>query len=169
MTAAIFGLVGVLVGGLLNGAVARWQARRTESDAVRAAARMMLNEAINVTVAAEEIAKARLWPTRQYWPTVIARWGEHEGLLAGALTFDDWASVSHAVRALERIDVEDVETGGRVDDRRTTSLESVGTAFAEALPVLTRLSDMGTRPTARQRIARARRRAQGARRFLRAP
>ncbi|MCW2984082.1 MAG: hypothetical protein JWR63_1652 [Conexibacter sp.] len=129
---------------------------------------MMLNEAINVTVAAQEIAKGRLWPTRQYWPTVIARWGEHEGLLAGALTFEDWASVSHAVRAVERIDVEDVETGGQVDDRRATSLAGAATAFADALPVLTRLADIGTRPTVRQRIAGARRRARRARQFLRA-
>lgn len=158
VTAAIFGLLGVVVGGMLNGAVARWQALRTESDAVRAVARMMLHDAIRATVASEEIAKYRLWPTEQYWPSPNARWAEHEQLMAGALDFIDWAVIDKAWRAVANVDLGTAEAGAAVDNTAVDRLADAHRALAEAVPVLTLLADRGTRPTMRQRAAAWRRR-----------
>jgi hypothetical protein len=44
VTAAIFGLIGVIVGGLLNGVVALWQERRRELRHARPAARLVMHE-----------------------------------------------------------------------------------------------------------------------------
>jgi hypothetical protein len=157
MTAAIFGLLGVIVGGVLNGGVARWQALRTESDAVRAAARMMLHDAIRATVASEEIATYRRWPTSQYWPAPNARWAEHERLMAAALDFMDWAVIDQAWRAVANVDLSTAEVGEAVDDTACDRLADAHRALAKAMPVLTWLADKGTRPTVRQRLAARRR------------
>ena len=44
MTAAIFGLVGVIIGGLINAVVAAWQARRADKASARTGARLVALE-----------------------------------------------------------------------------------------------------------------------------
>jgi hypothetical protein len=48
MTAAIFGLVGVVVGAFINGAAAAYSERRSEKSNRRSAARLVRNELVRL-------------------------------------------------------------------------------------------------------------------------
>lgn len=92
MSAALAGLIGVLVGSLLNIAGGLLLARRREARELRTAARLVVREL-------EEIQGALRWARRDgRWGWLFdlpnERWLTHEQLLASSLGRDDWRSVS---------------------------------------------------------------------------
>ena len=100
MTAAIFGLIGVIVGGLLNAAAVAWQARRGEKATARLASRLValeLQEAfflltLNPDVAAEPEGQEQL---------SSAAWASHRDALARTLDDEDWNAVAAAYEVIE--------------------------------------------------------------------
>lgn len=156
MTAAIFGLLGVLVGGVLNGALARRQAERELSDAVRAGARLLFDEmARGGTIAKVEVGdriiRSQVIPTAE-------RWTEYEELFARGLPTADWLKLRQAVielRALGHYQPVQQWTTSREDDD-PQELNSADEARAAAMDVLLPLVSHGTHRTLRRRL-RARR------------
>jgi hypothetical protein len=147
VTAAIFGLLGVVVGGVLNGAVARWQARRAESDAVRAAARLLLDEltqgwAIVDMELGDEAFKSERVPTTR-------RWTEYEELFARALSIDDWIALRAAIERLAKLGpyqrLDEIDGPGPPPP--------VYAATSTARVIALKLATYGTRPPLRHRLA----------------
>ena len=110
MTAAIFGLAGVIVGGLISGGATYLMARRKEKVTARASARLLEEElamAADVlgvlTTYSDEEAKA-LSPEGFPAPGLSAfpfdRWLERQELLAETLEAEDWRAVSGAYRSI---------------------------------------------------------------------
>jgi hypothetical protein len=98
MTAAIFGLIGVVVGGLLNGAVAAWQARRTDAHATRVGARLIDLELRYATLALKVLeddgSKASGEETSRKFSTTA--WDKYQEVLARTLSDKDWRIIAHA-------------------------------------------------------------------------
>ncbi|HXN37982.1 MAG TPA: hypothetical protein VN892_08080 [Solirubrobacteraceae bacterium] len=94
---AVFGLVGVVVGGLLTAGVDALKQRDDERRTRRRAARVLLMEVVwdaNVLTSAFEDRK----PLRTFDPGVLeGLWREHRYSLSG-IPFDDWFAIETAVR-----------------------------------------------------------------------
>lgn len=89
MTSAIFSLIGVVVGGLLTGAVQVFQQRRSDRAQMRAGLRLVsaeLRDMENFLAAAEGSAE----------PPVVWAWPEYRALLARLLDDETWVAVAGA-------------------------------------------------------------------------
>jgi hypothetical protein len=97
VTTAVFGLVGVVVGGLLTAGVDALGQRNDERRTRRRAARVLLMEVAwdaNVLTSAFEDRK----PLRNFDPGVLeGLWREHRYSLSD-IPFDDWFAIETAVR-----------------------------------------------------------------------
>jgi hypothetical protein len=120
---AIFGLVGVLVGGLIAAAAPYWMARRTEKIKARTSARLLQDDLrivlsrLRVHASALEAKKSgeaseiermmmgRLDPQATgaalYESLKLDSWLEHRPLLAETLDGKDWNSLSSAYQWIE--------------------------------------------------------------------
>jgi hypothetical protein len=97
MTEAIFGLVGVVVGGVLTGVVQAWQQRRTARAEMRAGARLISAE---LSVLQERLRRYGDGQTgRPELPDVV--WPAHRAVMARELDRDDWVMVARAYALLE--------------------------------------------------------------------
>jgi hypothetical protein len=90
MTAAIFGLVGVVVGALLQGVISWGMERRREGWAVRKAGRLFSAELQRCQLALEQAVS---WRPPMEWSTLVAgieaalvRWPEHADVLRAIST-----------------------------------------------------------------------------------
>jgi hypothetical protein len=96
LTAAIFGLVGVVVGALINGAAIALLQRRTEKSDRRSAARLVRSELVRFRSLALEAASRppeHLPQLRNAAPTL---WQSHRAVLARALSDQQWELVALA-------------------------------------------------------------------------
>ena len=96
MTAAVFGLLGVIVGGFLNGFVTYRLEVRKERAAARAAARLLMAPAHSAWAELDFAISVRKWWPLRYGALeeVEAVWNEHRQLLAAhGLSLDDWTTV----------------------------------------------------------------------------
>ena len=108
MTAAIFGIIGVIVGGLLNGAVAAWQQRRRERRAARPAARAVMDELSEMQ--AVLFADAHREPEYRAGGVPAPRaWPEHRMTLASVVDGETWTAVSGAYAMAEYLIVQEEE------------------------------------------------------------
>jgi hypothetical protein len=104
MAQAIFGLIGVLVGGLLTGASQWWQTHQARQLKKRAAARLVLEELADtyaVVRAAlgnsdETTAASALREDLDSGLLTDSAWKEHRPLLAEELPDDDWRVLADA-------------------------------------------------------------------------
>jgi hypothetical protein len=106
MTGAIFGLIGVLVGGVLNGVVGAWQGRRLEHFETRAAARLVFHDLVNAKLLLQEATSRGSWGEVTDELLRLDRWTEYERLFARALDSDEWLALQFAVsktRELSRL------------------------------------------------------------------
>jgi hypothetical protein len=95
VTAAIFGLIGVIIGGLINGAVTAWQAHRHEKMDGRVAARLVYTELRDIYVESVLPAKLNLkYDSSLRFPTPT--WLKQQEVLARVLSDDAWEKVSTA-------------------------------------------------------------------------
>lgn len=111
MTAAVFGLVGVLVGGLITAGIEWWSARREQardaeerSRALRAACRLVAMELDGIKTAVVWAERADRWWLEKQLPTQL--WIEGRALLARELSPDEWRAVDvayYSVEALNRV------------------------------------------------------------------
>jgi hypothetical protein len=150
MTAAMFGLLGVIVGGVINGAVARWQSRCADSNAVRAAARLLLDELTQGWALVDieeggEVVKSERVPTTH-------RWTEYEELFARALPINDWIALREVIERLRKM-------GSYQTLPDTTGSDKpppVYAATTRARLIVVKLATWGSRPPLRHRLVRRR-------------
>lgn len=102
MTAAIFGLFGVIVGGVLNTAAGLWQERRRERREARPTARLVMTELSEIQ--AVLTADARRHPEYRMgsMPPPTA-WPDGRATLAAVLDGETWTAVSGAYMMAEYI------------------------------------------------------------------
>lgn len=103
MTAAIFGLVGVIVGGLINAGVAAWQARHADRASARTGARLValeLGDAAAVLLLNPGAAAHQ--EGRQQFSD--AAWHAYRDALARTLSDQDWDVLTQAYEVMEGSD-----------------------------------------------------------------
>jgi hypothetical protein len=100
VTGAIFGLIGVIVGGLLTGAVQAFQEGRSQRILSRAAARLLSAE---LSVQQELLRKGATGesaePVSDEMPAV-SDWPEYRAVMARALDDETWIAVAGAYAEL---------------------------------------------------------------------
>jgi hypothetical protein len=124
VTAAVFGLVGVVVGALVNGVVTGVLHRRAEHSARRSAARLVLGELVRfyaLAIESDRLPPQNLPQLRDVAPRV---WQSQREILARALTNEQWDLVAAAyarVDALESVLV--FEADGSLAEWRSSEAE----------------------------------------------
>ena len=102
MTAAIFGLLGVVVGGVLNLAAGLWNERRRERRDVRPTARLVMTELSEIQ--AVLLADARREPEYQMGQVPPpAAWPEGRATLAAIVDGETWTALNSAYMMAEYI------------------------------------------------------------------
>lgn len=120
MTAAIFGLLGVLVGGLITWAVELWQARYQRREKGRVAVRLLLDEFGTCLSRAEaSLDQGIWWLPENDLPLDV--WHIHRADLAAVLPIDDWLKLGVAALAIEQMD-----QAARREDPETRELTAEG-------------------------------------------
>jgi hypothetical protein len=100
MTAAIFGLLGVLVGGVLNGVVAAWLDSRNLSARRRVGARLVGSDVQSVMAVVHLLLEHSKWGASRQIDFPLAGWEAHRETLAEALEVDEWLDVDDAIRVI---------------------------------------------------------------------
>lgn len=103
MTAAIFGLVGVIVGALINGTATMLLRRRTEQSDARSAVRLVASELArfySLAEASQELPPDHLPQLHQSTPVV---WESNRGVLARSLASADWKLVALAYARVDAL------------------------------------------------------------------
>ena len=103
MTAAIFGLLGVIVGAVINGVVATVLQRRTERADQRSAARLVRSELVRFRALAIEAGQRSPEHLPQLHDMTPALWHDHRAVLARALEDADWAAVASAYAHVDAV------------------------------------------------------------------
>ena len=103
MTAAIFGLVGVVVGGVLNAVVAAVLEDRRAARARRTSARLVAEEIQSNGRTLWACNESGLWLAMRSHPLRFGTWETHAEVLAG-LPYDDWVKVAEAIRLTAQVD-----------------------------------------------------------------
>lgn len=104
MTEAIFGLIGVVVGGLISGGISLILERRKEHVTARVAARLVREDLLPVSLGIEDVFNGRVWSQRPDRRSRERSWAEHRSRLATVMEYSDYASVVQAQIAADRFD-----------------------------------------------------------------
>jgi hypothetical protein len=132
VTAAIFGLLGVIVGGVINGVVSSVLARRTEDADRRGAARLVRSELVRFRSLAIEarMSGPESLPQLRYAGTEL--WDANRAVLARGLRDDDWALVARAYAHVDAVlSVLVFEPDGTLIDWREEEARRLFTALVE--------------------------------------
>jgi hypothetical protein len=103
MTAAIFGLLGVIVGGVINGVVTAVLERRTERSDQRSAARLVRSELVAFRALALEAGQRSPENLPQLHDATPVLWQTSRAVLARALTDAHWALVARAYAHVDAV------------------------------------------------------------------
>jgi hypothetical protein len=119
MTAAIFGLVGVIIGGVINFVVTAFLQRRTERSDRRSAARLVRSELVrfrSLALAAARSSPDHLPQLRDATPML---WQSHRATIARALSDEQWGPVALAYAHVDAlVSVLVFEPDGRLEEWR---------------------------------------------------
>src|SRR3954454_18419474 len=96
MASAIFGLVGVVVGGLLTGALSLWQQRRSDRAEARAASRLLSAELSEQHLFLDALVRRGPEATGPNHLPAVAAWPEHRAGMARLLDDETWQAVAGA-------------------------------------------------------------------------
>jgi hypothetical protein len=96
VTAAIFGLIGVVIGAVINGAVTSWHQRRVERSDFRSAARLVRSELVQFRSLGLEAARRPPEHLPQLQDATPILWQSNRGVLARSLSDQDWNLVARA-------------------------------------------------------------------------
>jgi hypothetical protein len=103
MTAAIFGLLGVIVGGVINGVVTAVLQRRTDVSDQRGAARLVRSELVTFRGLALEAGQRSPEQLPQLRDATPLLWQSNRAVLARALTDEHWALVARAYAHVDAV------------------------------------------------------------------
>jgi hypothetical protein len=102
MESAIFGLLGVIVGGTITAGTNYFFARRHEKAELKKASRLVDADLLMGQTAANFCVEKRQW-----WdvdiPIATEAWQKWKGVLAAELTYDAWLDVQKAVLAVDNL------------------------------------------------------------------
>lgn len=136
MTAAVFGLVGVIVGACVNGGVAFWarsQALRAER---RVSARLVYEEldALDTTLSVSVDQRISL----EDCPLPTPEWLAHKTILAAGLNRDEWVDVSGAYASVTLLNssVRSVKVGDLLEDGQVSYFEEAMEQIHHAMGAL---------------------------------
>ena len=139
MGEAVFGLLGVVIGGLLTGAVSYVFERRRETRQTRADARLILMNYRVVGPYIDEAVEAGIWPPAPpnvEWSYNI--WLNARPNLASTLSVKDWDTIEAGMRVIEE-SIADREAGNPIDSRDRVSLPTKAQTARQTVDVLARL------------------------------
>jgi enoyl-CoA hydratase/carnithine racemase len=104
MTEAIFGLIGVVVGGVIQGGGTWLLARRGDRQVARGAARMTAGELIRAANRMNEVVESGVLGDHAVHTLDLTRWHEHEPLFAATITDDEtWFDIYNGHRYCEHV------------------------------------------------------------------
>jgi type II secretory pathway pseudopilin PulG len=139
MTAAVFGLVGVIIGALLTGFVASSSAARRNRRAAQTAARLLLIDVAAAQSAYEQCLEDGAWVVLPSRPVSLEEWSQWKALLASSISGGaDWKKLytvfvdAQHFNALAATHQEGDPISQPVSDAMATALARTD----EALPVL---------------------------------
>jgi hypothetical protein len=124
-----FGLIGVIVGGVLNQRLAERLERTREQRAARVAARLLQEDLTLVSARANASLEADVYgPEVDRNALQLEHWSEAKGLLGAVLKDEDWQQLASANTSLarleavgahqrERFDVTEAKVAPRLRDR----------------------------------------------------
>jgi hypothetical protein len=142
MAGAIFGLLGVIIGGLLTGAVSFIFERRRERIQARADARLILINYKVFSLYIDEALNGDAWPSilpNIEWSYNI--WLSARPNLAATLSRDDWDAIEAGMHLIEdAIETHKERVGQPIDPRDKVLLPAQADTARQATEVLTRLA-----------------------------
>ncbi len=104
MTEAAFGLIGVIIGGLLTGGVEYVMEKRREQRELRAVARLLAEQLRGaIAFIHAELMPVENDPSIAFATLETDAWREKRGVLASALPNDEWQGVAEAFEILEAL------------------------------------------------------------------
>jgi hypothetical protein len=103
MTAAIFGLLGVIVGGVLNAVVGVVLDGRRSAAALRTSSRLVAEEIQSNGRTLYACDQTGLWLAMRNHPLRFSAWETHAETLA-RMPYEDWVTVAEAIRLTSQID-----------------------------------------------------------------
>jgi hypothetical protein len=103
MTAAIFGLLGVVVGAVINGTISSLSQRRTERSDLRSAARLVRSELVGFRALAVEGSRRTADELPQLRDAAPVLWQGNRAVLSRALDSDDWEAVARAYAHVDAV------------------------------------------------------------------
>jgi hypothetical protein len=146
MTEAIFGLLGVVVGGALTGGIDVLAKRREERAMMRALARTIFAALTDLRSQCVYCRKLGTWLLVAEPLRLPAAWTDHELTLGRLLTWDEWVGL-HAVRvsqfALRMLAVQATEEPSLQQTHLPTVTDAAVDAIDNVLPALERLAGSG--------------------------
>jgi len=104
MTAAVFGLIGVVVGALVNGVVSGVLSRRAERSASRSAARLVLSELTRFYTLAVESGQWAVENLPQLRDVAPRVWQSQRDMLARSLPIEQWDAVAGAYARIDALE-----------------------------------------------------------------
>jgi hypothetical protein len=128
---AIFGLVGVVVGGLLTGGMEFLHNRLEQRTDVREAARLLHIDLITIENALEQVAKGE-WPPDAEWTRRAVQvpevWPQVRSPLARSLKSGEFNALAFVIWSLKRMEVRDTiaaEEYAHVQDKMGEAMEAI--------------------------------------------
>lgn len=120
---AIYGLVGVIVGGVIQGGGTWLLARRSDRMVARGAARMTAGELMRAMHRMTAVMESKVWGDVVSHPIVTERWREHEPLFAASITdHERWLDAYNGYRYCQHVNEWAARTG---DAKRTLTAEQL--------------------------------------------
>ena len=138
MSAAIFGLLGVLVGGVLSSAGDAWLDRRRQLLEGMAAARLVSSELRTLELEVGWMLKSRSAAESPHVATLL--WDEHRTGLAAVLSFANWQQAARAHTVSEWANQYAREANEALS---TTELEVLKVGESEIVKAMAVLKDVG--------------------------
>jgi hypothetical protein len=143
MTAAVFGLLGVIVGGLITGAVDYVAKRREEQAVLRSLARALTSALMTLQSQATYCRDLRSWLLVAEPLVLPDAWTENEMLLGRLLSWDEWVGLEAVVTsqlALRTLAAQAQRQPGLEQTHLPTVTKAAIAAIDNVLPSLSRLA-----------------------------
>lgn len=139
MAEAIFGLVGVVVGGLLTGVVTLLLERRRENQEARVAQRIARSELGEAAKAVEDALAAGEWPPGWDKKRWSESWSTNRRVLAATMEDDDFAKLARAYLHMELLQTGLAAGKRKFVEQDRTFLTTVSSYLSEAERLLAEL------------------------------
>jgi hypothetical protein len=143
---ALVGLLGVVIGGVLNGVVTAAVERVRDARAALVVARLVQNDLTFIQSVLEVEIDRGVWMNLTAGAPTLSfdAWHEGRGLLASSLTFQEWSAVcvaaQTALRAVQMAALTNAPRGEPIDPEVLASMRTMSPRFDRAIEVLQPLS-----------------------------